>query len=73
MTQKTELGGASNSASVSVGCKSIPQFSGKSSDNGIHRDLPDPPPPKDEKGCPKTNRILDELLPDPDTGKSHEK
>jgi len=24
-----------------------------------------PLPPDDEKGCPETNRILDELLPDP--------
>ena len=40
------------------------QASCKLSDNGIDRDLADS---DDEKGCPKTNRVLDELLPDPYT------
>jgi hypothetical protein len=38
-------------------------FSGKLSDDCVYRDLADP---DDEKGCPETNRILDELLPDSD-------
>jgi len=40
------------------------QTSCRLSDNGIDRDLADS---DDERGCPKTNRVLDELLPDPDT------